>query len=268
MGSISSGTITNLLDALDLNYYVYGVRLLVSIIAIVARWMLFAKFNESGWKAIIPFYNYYEYGKISGKKGWALTGCIAQALLGIAFPLIIVITALSLSTFNYGLDGLLAGVIIGLLVLLVLVVLSIASTIIVMIAFSKFYEQRDLVAVLMIIVKPLAEIILGFTSAFKFKAVQPNYYYNDPNRNPYQTPVQNPYQAPVQNQYQNMYQNMNPNTNQNTYQNPYQDPNQNMFPDGNQNQSQNVFQNGNQNQSQNVFPDGNQNQNQDPNQNQ
>ena len=41
-----------------------------SILIIVATWMIFKKAGESGWKAIIPFYNTYTLFKIACGNGW------------------------------------------------------------------------------------------------------------------------------------------------------------------------------------------------------
>ena len=44
---------------------------LAVIVAIIAgMWMVFKKAGESGWKALIPFYNYYIMFRLSGHSGW------------------------------------------------------------------------------------------------------------------------------------------------------------------------------------------------------
>jgi hypothetical protein len=40
------------------------------LLIIVAMWVIFQKAGESGWKSLIPFYNFYILMQISGKPGW------------------------------------------------------------------------------------------------------------------------------------------------------------------------------------------------------
>ena len=37
----------------------------ISVISVIALWMLFQKANEPGWAAIVPFYNAYVLFKIT-----------------------------------------------------------------------------------------------------------------------------------------------------------------------------------------------------------
>lgn len=51
--------------------FIYFMTLLaIWIISIVALWNVFEKAGESGWKSIIPFYNYFTLFKIAGINGW------------------------------------------------------------------------------------------------------------------------------------------------------------------------------------------------------
>lgn len=52
------------------------ISLATSILTIIALWKIYAKANEPGWAALIPFYNQYVLYKISGKKKlfWAYLG--------------------------------------------------------------------------------------------------------------------------------------------------------------------------------------------------
>lgn len=49
----------------------------ISILVIVAQWLIFQKAGEKGWKAIIPIYNVYTLYKISGKVGLWIQGLIS-----------------------------------------------------------------------------------------------------------------------------------------------------------------------------------------------
>lgn len=47
-----------------------GGASVVSILILVATWMIFKKAGEAGWKAIIPFYNTYTLFKLTWGNGW------------------------------------------------------------------------------------------------------------------------------------------------------------------------------------------------------
>lgn len=40
------------------------------VISVVALWKVFEKAGEKGWKALIPFYNYWVLCEIAGRPGW------------------------------------------------------------------------------------------------------------------------------------------------------------------------------------------------------
>lgn len=40
------------------------------VVIIVGLWKTFAKADEPGWKALIPFYNTYTLFRIAGRNGW------------------------------------------------------------------------------------------------------------------------------------------------------------------------------------------------------
>lgn len=42
------------------------------VFIIASIWKTFEKANEPGWASIVPFYNYYIMGKITGVKNWWL----------------------------------------------------------------------------------------------------------------------------------------------------------------------------------------------------
>ena len=44
--------------------------LIVSVLMIVAMWLIFSKAGQGGWKALIPFYNLYTYCKVADGNGW------------------------------------------------------------------------------------------------------------------------------------------------------------------------------------------------------
>jgi len=56
---------------LDPPWFKYCLMLVLCIpIIIVALWVVFRKAGESGWKSVVPFYNFYILMRISGKPGW------------------------------------------------------------------------------------------------------------------------------------------------------------------------------------------------------
>lgn len=46
------------------------VTLCITVLSIIAMWMVFQKAGLEGWKAIIPFYNCYCLFKITWGNGW------------------------------------------------------------------------------------------------------------------------------------------------------------------------------------------------------
>lgn len=46
------------------------IILAVSLLIVVAHWVLFERAGQAGWKCLIPFYNMYILMQIAGKPGW------------------------------------------------------------------------------------------------------------------------------------------------------------------------------------------------------
>ncbi len=73
-----------------------GIKLISSIIEIVALWKIFNKFGEPGWKALIPVYNWYILFKYSWKPimFWVTFICFILATGGtpsaLAIPILLV----------------------------------------------------------------------------------------------------------------------------------------------------------------------------------
>lgn len=62
----------------------FGLAIL--ILGIAAKWIIFNKANEEGWKSIIPLYNTYIFYKITWGNGWyslLLLVPVVNALIGI-----------------------------------------------------------------------------------------------------------------------------------------------------------------------------------------
>lgn len=65
----------------------------ISILSIVALWMIFQKANEEGWAAIVPFYNLFVLYKITWGNGWFFL----LLLIPIANLIIAIITMVKLA---------------------------------------------------------------------------------------------------------------------------------------------------------------------------
>jgi hypothetical protein len=48
---------------------IYAIAFILAILTIAGMWKAFSKAGQPGWAAIIPFYNLYVMGEISGKGG-------------------------------------------------------------------------------------------------------------------------------------------------------------------------------------------------------
>ncbi len=46
------------------------LSIVVTVLMLVAMWLIFSKAGQGGWKALIPFYNLYTYCKIVDGNGW------------------------------------------------------------------------------------------------------------------------------------------------------------------------------------------------------
>lgn len=64
------------------------ISLLLSIFSIVCYWKIFEKAGIEGWKAIIPFYNFYCMIKIAGLPGWTFV-LVLIPCVGMVFALIL-----------------------------------------------------------------------------------------------------------------------------------------------------------------------------------
>ena len=53
----------------------YSFAIITIVIALISHWFIFKKAGEEGWKAIIPFYNYYTLCKIVIGNGWPFLIC-------------------------------------------------------------------------------------------------------------------------------------------------------------------------------------------------
>jgi hypothetical protein len=71
MGWLAQYTTTS-----DSNGFATGTFLLFYVVFLVvyaiASWQMYVKAGEPGWKALIPFYNWYILLKIVGRPGWWL----------------------------------------------------------------------------------------------------------------------------------------------------------------------------------------------------
>lgn len=77
----------------------FVVALALWVVSIIALWKVFEKAGEKGWKAIIPFYNYWVLCQIAGRPGWWSLSIFLSIipLVGWIVPLVVyVIVALDI----------------------------------------------------------------------------------------------------------------------------------------------------------------------------
>ena len=80
------------------------INLAVTVLTIIASWIMYAKAGEPGWAAIVPFYSSYVRFKIAGKKKlfWGyLVACIASIVGCILLMYEIIASGLSVMTSGY-----------------------------------------------------------------------------------------------------------------------------------------------------------------------
>ena len=80
------------------------INLAVTVLTIIASWIMYAKAGEPGWAAIVPFYSSYVRFKIAGKKKlfWGyLVACIASIAGCILLMYEIIASGLSVMTSGY-----------------------------------------------------------------------------------------------------------------------------------------------------------------------
>ena len=101
---------------------------LLGVVSMIANWKIFEDRGEKGWKALIPFYSTYTFGKICGD--------IEDAKRLMIWIAVLLVSAVGLSIMLAGSVGLLA-VIFGLLVL--------ASLVLTLYYTYKLYKHFDTV---------------------------------------------------------------------------------------------------------------------------
>lgn len=76
---------------MSISDWVYIIYFILSFVAIhVGLWRIFEKAGEAGWKALVPFYNYWILLKITGKpKWWFILGLIPIVNLVMPFLLFV-----------------------------------------------------------------------------------------------------------------------------------------------------------------------------------
>lgn len=86
MGELSVDMLSGILVGGILAVFAFGQisSFVMAILEIIGGWKLFNKFGEPGWKAIIPFYNYYVEYKYTWKPIMALPVTILGIGCGVA----------------------------------------------------------------------------------------------------------------------------------------------------------------------------------------
>jgi hypothetical protein len=113
--SLSSTEETGLMAFL-VAYWLVG--LVLWVLSIVALWKVFEKAEEPGWKAIIPFYNWYVLFQIAGRNGlWFLALFIPVVGLVVSIMLALDLAKHFGKSTMFGIFGLWVFSIIGLFIL-------------------------------------------------------------------------------------------------------------------------------------------------------
>lgn len=73
------------------------VLLAISVLMVISYWKIFTKAGEDGWKAIIPFYNWYILAKITGTPIWAFVLICIPCVNGIGWLIFQIISSLKLA---------------------------------------------------------------------------------------------------------------------------------------------------------------------------
>jgi hypothetical protein len=55
----------------------------------VVHWKIYTKAGRPGWESLIPIYNFYIFGKISGRSGWWLLRLLIP-IAGIYFAIVLI----------------------------------------------------------------------------------------------------------------------------------------------------------------------------------
>ena len=143
------------------------VSLALSVVQIVALWMLYDKAGQHGWAAIVPFYSSYTRFKISGKKNlfWA---ALAIELLTYGLVVYMVVTAVGVILVGGDETQLAIKIVLALLLMIALAIAELVLTILMWIGFSKAFGHGGGFAVGLIFLAPIFLMVLAFNPQTKF----------------------------------------------------------------------------------------------------
>ena len=244
------------------------INLAVTVLTIIASWIMYAKAGEPGWAAIVPFYSSYVRFKIAGKKKlfWGylvatigiIVGCIILMYEIIASGLSVMTSDYMGSYYDstYGYAGSRIGAHMGMLIFAVILIIAAMIVALVMsilccVGLSHAFGKGAGFACGLIFLNVIFVCIIAFNKNIVYvgNGYSNNNYYNPYGSNGYgQQYGQNMYGNGTNQQYgQNMYGN-----------GANQQYGQNMYGNGaNQQYGQNMYGNGaNQQYGQNMYGDG------------
>ena len=244
------------------------INLAVTVLTIIASWIMYAKAGEPGWAAIVPFYSSYVRFKIAGKKKlfWGylvatigiIVGCIILMYEIIASGLSVMTSDYMGSYYDstYGYAGSRIGAHMGMLIFAVILIIAAMIVALVMsilccVGLSHAFGKGAGFACGLIFLNVIFVCIIAFNKKIVYvgNGYSNNNYYNPYGSNGYgQQYGQNMYGNGTNQQYgQNMYGN-----------GANQQYGQNMYGNGaNQQYGQNMYGNGaNQQYGQNMYGDG------------
>ena len=159
-----NSVVAALLSALIVTYLILFVWM---ILLIVARWRIFTKAGEKGWKALIPIYTDYTMYKISWETKYFLVQLIPQIAMWIIMP--ILMTLLQIVSIQGELETLAVGTLMGIIVLYVLMIIiaqiSALASIIQRYNLSRSFGHGFAFTVGLVMLEPIFMLILGFGSS-------------------------------------------------------------------------------------------------------
>ncbi len=153
------------------------LSLIISILTVVATWMVFEKAGQAGWKAIIPFYDRYTECQIINKKSYFIPWLIAAIInitTCIIFFISMIFSILTYSMVNSANDFLLNSSIyplfLGLIILVSLIVCTVYN-ILIRIEEAKVFSLPTGFAVGLIFLPCIFLCIMAFNPEIKYNQI-------------------------------------------------------------------------------------------------
>ncbi len=143
------------------------VSLALSVLQIVALWMLYDKAGQHGWAAIVPFYSSYTRFKISGKKNLFWASLVAE-LLTLVVTGYMIFTVFMVALVGGNENEMIIKIVLAILLLIVLAIVDLVLTIIMWVGFAKAFGHGGGFAVGLIFLSSIFLMVLAFNPKTEF----------------------------------------------------------------------------------------------------